>query len=441
MSAAGGYAAAAMVHRGKLFAIALALALALGAGAAALASGDGGGLADAAALASGGGGATAAASGGAGGAAAGAVDDRARPGDGRGGFRLGRVGRFDEPVYVTGPAGAGGRLFVVEQGGRIKVVSRRGKPRTFLRVKGVQSGGERGLLSVAFAPGYRSSGLLYVYFTERGGDIVVREYRRARGHRYRARGRSGRKVIEIEHSEYPNHNGGQLQFGPDGFLYIGTGDGGSAYDPHENAQNRGSLLGKLLRIDPRRDGDARYSVPGSNPFVGRDGRDEIYAYGLRNPFRFSFDRADGNLLIGDVGQDRYEEIDYVTLDGARGANFGWDAFEGTHPLNDDPSPDPGGTLKPIHEYSHAGGNCAITGGYVSRDRRIRSLFGRYLYADFCKGQIRSLVANPGGASGDRPTGLPVRSGVSSFGEDSRGRIYVANRSSGVVSVIRPKRRR
>ena len=395
-------------RRGKL--IAITVALAFGGTAAALASGDDGGR---------------------------GASDQARAGDGRGGFRLGRVGNFNEPVYVTGPAGAGGRLFVVEQGGRIKVIGKRGKPRTFLKVKGVQSGGERGLLSIAFAPDYDTSGLLYVYFTDGGGDIVVREYRRAGGNQDRASGQSGRKVIEIEHSENPNHNGGQLQFGPDGFLYIGTGDGGSAYDPPENAQNRGSLLGKLLRIDPRSDGDAPYSVPGSNPFVGRDGQDEIFSFGLRNPFRFSFDSADGALLIGDVGQDRYEEVDYETLDSAVGANFGWDAFEGNHRLNDDPSPDPGGTLKPIHEYSHRGGNCSITGGYVSRDPRIGSLFGRYLYADFCKGQIRSLIPNPGGAVGDRSTGLPVRSGVSSFGEDSRGRIYVASLSSGEVSVIEP----
>lgn len=403
-------------RRGKLIAIALAFGLGLGAGSAALASGGAGAGSDGAARAAG---------------------DQARAGDGRGGFRLGRVGRFNEPVYVTGPAGADGRLFVVEQGGRIKVVGKRGKARTFLKVKGVQAGGEQGLLSVAFAPDYESSGLFYVYLTDRGGDIVVREYRRAGRNQDRANGKSGRKVIEIEHSENSNHNGGQLQFGPDGLLYIGTGDGGSAYDPPENAQNRDSLLGKLLRIDPRADGGAPYSVPNSNPFVGRDGRDEIYSYGLRNPFRFSFDRNDGALLIGDVGQDRYEEVDYETLANASGANFGWDAFEGTHPLNDDPSPDPGGTLKPIHEYSHNGGNCTIIGGYVSRDPRVGALFGRYLYADYCKGQIRSLIPGPGGASGDRSAGLPVRSGVSSFGEDTRGRIYVANLSTGEVSVIKP----
>lgn len=365
-----------------------------------------------------------------------------RAGDGQGGFRLARVGSFSEPVYVTGPAGAGGRIFVVEQQGRILALHGKGKPRTFLDIrKEVEAGGERGLLSVAFPPDYDESGRFYVYLTRSDGDIAIREFQRAGKRQDRADRKSGRTVLTVEHSKYPNHNGGQLQFGPDGLLYIGTGDGGAAYDPSENAQNRSSLLGKLLRIDPRRDGGRPYSIPGSNPFVGRDGHAEIYSYGLRNPFRFSFDSADGSLLIGDVGQDRYEEVDYETLDSARGANFGWDAFEGKHPLNEDASPDPGGTTMPIFEYSHAGGNCAITGGYVSRDRKVPALFGRYLYADFCKGQIRSLVPQPGGATGDRPTGLPAESGISSFGEDTRGRIYVANLSTGEVDVIRPKGKR
>ena len=365
-----------------------------------------------------------------------------RVGDGRGGFRLGKVGTFNSPVYVTGPKGAAGRLFVVEQDGKIKVLGKRGKARTFLDIRrDVEAGGERGLLSVAFPPSYGKSGRFYVYFTKRGGDIVIREYRRAGKNQGRANRKSGRNVLRIEHSENANHNGGQLQFGPDGFLYIGTGDGGSAYDPPENAQNRSSLLGKLLRIDPRRSGKKRYRVPRSNPFVGRDGQGEIYSYGLRNPYRFSFDRKSGALAIGDVGQDRYEEVDFETLKSAAGANFGWDAFEGNHPLNNDASPDPGGTTPPIFEYDHDGGNCSITGGFVSRDKRVRSLFGRYVYADFCKGQIRSFVPRAGGAGRDSSTGLPSKPGISSFGEDSRGRLYVANLSSGEVEVIKPSRKK
>ena len=367
-----------------------------------------------------------------------------KAGDGRGGFRAAKIGTFTDPTYVTGPRGAGGRLFVVEQEGRIEVLPNggRGRPRTFLDIRSkVEPGGERGLLSVAFSPDYARTRLLYVYYTQPGGDIVVEEYRRAGAHANRAIPGSGRRVLRIEHSENANHNGGQLQFGPDGLLYIGTGDGGSAYDPPENAQNKSSLLGKLLRIDPRRHRRRPYTVPRSNPFAGKDGRKEVFSYGLRNPFRFSFDRRNHALVIGDVGQDRFEEVDYETLKRASGANFGWDAFEGSHPVTIDPSATPAKAVPPIFEYGHDDGNCSITGGYVSRDRRISSLFGRYLYADYCKGEIRSLIPSKRGARGDSPTGLPSSSGVSSFGEDSRGHLYYANLRTGEVMAIAPKARR
>ena len=366
---------------------------------------------------------------------------RAKAGDGQGGFRARRVGGFDSPVYVTGE---GSKLFVVEQGGSIKVLGRggRGKQRTFLDISGkVQAGGEQGLLSVAFDPRYRRNGLFYVYYTRGDGDIVIEEYRRSgkRKRAPRARSRSGRRVLVVEHSENSNHNGGQLQFGPKGLLYIGTGDGGSGYDPPENAQNRNSLLGKLLRIDPHRKGKKPYTVPRSNPFAGKGkgGRPEVFSYGLRNPFRFSFDRKTRNIVIGDVGQDAWEEVDYESPKSARGANFGWDAFEGTHRVTADASPAPRDAVPPIFEYSHAGGNCSITGGYVSRDRRIRSLYGRYLYADYCVGQIRSLIPSMKGARGDKPTGLPNNGNVSSFGEDAQGHLYWAT-LNGEVFAIEPK---
>ncbi len=368
----------------------------------------------------------------------------AKPGDGHGGFRGRKVGNFSSPVYVTG---VGAKLFVVEQEGVIKALGHggRGRQRTFLDIDGkVEAGGERGLLSVAFDPRYRRNGLFYVYYTRGDGDIVIEEYRRAgRGKRaFRARSGSGRKVLVIEHSENSNHNGGQLQFGPKGLLYIGTGDGGSAYDPPENAQNRNSLLGKLLRIDPHRKGKRRYTIPRSNPFAGKGkaGRPEVFSLGLRNPFRFSFDRRTRSIVIGDVGQDQWEEVDYRSVKSARGANFGWDALEGTHRVGSDPSPVPAGAVPPIFEYSHAGGNCSITGGFVSRDPRIRSLWGRYLYADFCAGQIRSLIPAMKGARGDSATGLPSSSGVSSFGEDAAGHLYWAN-LSGDVFAIEPKRKK
>jgi glucose/arabinose dehydrogenase len=228
-----------------------------------------------------------------------------------------------------------------------------------------------------------------------------------------------------------NHNGGQLQF-LGNLLYLGTGDGGSGGDPPNNAQNKEVLLGKLLRIDPRPSGNQPYSVPSSNPFVGKPGRDEIYSYGLRNPFRFSFDTVTNptqpRIAIGDVGQNRFEELDYTTVAAARGANFGWDAFEGFSKYTEDNSgtPDPGGTTKPIFAYSHnRGGSCSIIGGYVVADHRLPSLYKRYVYADNCEGQVRSLVPHLSGASNDHKLGLSVSS-PTSFGEDARHRLYVAS---------------
>jgi glucose/arabinose dehydrogenase len=354
-----------------------------------------------------------------------------------GGVRLAEVGVFDSPTYVhQPPSGAEGLLFVVEQPGRIKVMEMAsGDQHTFLDIAGkVSSGGERGLLSVAFAPDYATSGLFYVYYTRQGGDLVIEEYRRSQDP-IAADQSSARKVLDIEHSRFANHNGGQLQFGPDGLLYIGTGDGGSFDDPAENAQDRNSLLGKLLRIDPSR--GKRYGIPKGNPFVGRKGKDEIYARGLRNPWRFSFDRASKHIVIGDVGQDRREEIDYETLKGARGANFGWDAFEGFARFQSpDASKPPKRHDRPIEDYPIAGGSCAITGGYVVRDPSLPSLEGRYVYADFCGGVIRSLIPKLGRGRDDKPLGLEEAS-ISSFGEDAAGHVYVASLSSGRVSMLAP----
>ena len=362
-----------------------------------------------------------------------------RVGDGKGGIQAVRLASFDNPVYVHGPRGANGLVFVVEQEGVIRMLKGgRRQGGAFLDISDrVQSGGEEGLLSVAFSPFYENNRRFYVYFTDNGGDITVQEYRTSLNNPREAKEGSGRTVIRIGHPDNSNHNGGQLQFGPDGNLYLATGDGGGAGDPDENAQSKNSLLGKILRIDPRRTkGKRGYTIPRDNPFVGDPGRDEIYSLGLRNPFRFSFDRKSGAIAIGDVGQDAREEIDYEARGKARGANFGWDAFEGDRRYTGDASPPPADHERPILDYPNGGGNCAITGGYVVRDRRVRSLYGRYVYADFCKGQIRSLVPRTGGARGDRPTGIPSQGGISSFGEDARGRIYFANLSSGDVYVIR-----
>jgi glucose/arabinose dehydrogenase len=349
---------------------------------------------------------------------------------------LKRIGSFDSPTYVAGAPGFPKLLFVVEQPGKVAVL-RGGHELShpFLDISGlVDFGGERGLLSIAFPPDYKQSGNFYVYYTDRAGNVRVDEFQRAGA--TRARRSSRRNVIEIPHPVNTNHNGGQLQFFGN-LLYLGTGDGGSAGDPPNNAQNKESLLGKLLRIDPRPSDGQPYSVPADNPFVGKPGRDEIYSYGLRNPFRFSFDTtgaAQPRIAIGDVGQNQFEELDYATVSAASGANFGWDALEGFHPYEEENSgtPDPGGTTKPIMAYSHSrdGGSCTIIGGYVVGPGGPPSLRGRYLYADYCSGIVRSLVPHLNRAGNDRKTGLTVSS-PTSFGEDDLGRVYIASQEGPV----------
>jgi glucose/arabinose dehydrogenase len=350
-----------------------------------------------------------------------------------------QIGRFKSPVYVHGPEGASGALFVVERRGKIKVlVGDQEVGGAFLNIKRRVAccAVERGLFSVAFAPDYEASGRFYVYFTDRQGDIRVEEYRRSAGDPLRASKKTRRKVIQIRHRRFANHNGGQLQFGPDGHLYLATGDGGGYGDPNENAQSRGSLLGKLLRIDPvPRDGGPGHGVPASNPYVKGKGENEVYARGLRNPWRFSFD---GNhIVIADVGQDRREEIDYETVEGARGANFGWDAFEGSKRFRSpEASRPPKHHTRPIAQYGHGGANCSITGGYVVRDPELPSLRGRYVYGDLCTGKIRSLIPELGGARDDKPAGLR-EPGLATFGEDASGRVYFASATTGKVFRIVP----
>jgi glucose/arabinose dehydrogenase len=348
------------------------------------------------------------------------------------GLTLSRIGGFDAPVYVDDAPGAPKLLFVVEQPGTIRVL-RDGKTlkRDFLDIrKRVLYGGEQGLLSVAFAPGYAHNRRFYVYYVNRAGNIEVDGFRRSRGNATKAKAASREKVIVIRHPVNENHNGGQLQFGPDGDLYLATGDGGGAGDPSGNAQDPGVLLGKLLRIDPRKQGG--YGVPRSNPFVHRHGKDEIYALGLRNPYRFSFDSRNGDIYIGDVGQENWEEIDTAGAGGLAGSNFGWDIFEGDHPY--DGGGTPANYRPPAVEYSSGGDtpNCAVTGGYVVRDPSLPALQGRYLYADFCGGSIRSFdPSNPGPS--DSATGLEL--GLpSSFGEGAKGRIYVASLDGAVYRI-------
>ena len=364
-----------------------------------------------------------------------------RAGDGRGGIGKHKIGSFTAPTYVTHAPGVSRYLYVVEAAGRVRVlrVGHR-RDRRFLDIRGrVSAGGERGLLSIAFDPNYRRNRRFYAYYTNRAGNLEIDEFR-ARSNR-NAREASRRRVIVIRHPGAANHNGGQLQFGPDGKLYAGTGDGGGAGDPRENAQDKGTLLGKLLRIDPRKRGSRHYRVPRSNPYVGRPGKNQIYALGLRNPYRFAFDR--GRMVIGDVGQIGWEEVDYETRRSLRGANFGWDHFEGDHRFNypgDNEASRPRHYDKPIFEYGHTGrncesfGGCAIIGGYVVRNRKLGSLRGRYLYADFYAGKLRSFIPRRGDRRRDRALGVRVPH-PSSFGKGPRGRIYVTSLDGPVYKLV------
>ena len=363
-----------------------------------------------------------------------------KTGDGTGGVKLRKLGKFDEPVYTATAPGKASRnlLFVVERHGTVRVV--RGDTvldKPFIDVTddtAVEFAGqdfnERGLLSIAFDPGYARNGRFYLYSTSKpDADVTLTQYERKGDNVVRADPDSGREVISIPHPDFPNHNGGQVAFGPDGNMWIATGDGGFACDPDENASNLDSLLGKLLRISPKPNGG--YTVPKGNPFVGEAGADEIYAYGLRNPFRFSFDERSDTISIADVGQDEWEEINHQKIAKAKGANYGWDGYEGKKPLvlselcetgmfdgipftdGDTPSPLPDDPVFPIHVFPHTSDDpdrytgCAVIGGPIVRDRSLKSLYGRYLYSDSCNGGVQSLIASPSGAKGDRALGKMI----------------------------------
>jgi glucose/arabinose dehydrogenase len=328
--------------------------------------------------------------------------------------RLEKVGDFDQPVYVTQPPG-GEDLYVVEREGSVRIV-RDGEvvpaPALDIRDRVTADGEEQGLLSIAFPPDFRSSRIVYAYYTGNDRDQHVVEYSVNPDGSF-DRG-SERELLHMDDFA-SNHNGGLLLFGPDGRLYIGTGDGGGAGDPERNGQDRTSLLGKILRMDPR-----------------SAARPEICDYGLRNPWRFSFDRGTGALLIGDVGQSAEEEIDYVPAERACGNNFGWSAFEGDDRFNQDQSAP--NAVPPILTYQHADGGCSVTGGYVVRDRSLPALYGRYVYGDFCIGRLRSLRPATPEARDDRPVGLDVPS-LSSFAQDNRGHIYVVSLDGPVYRLV------
>lgn len=347
-------------------------------------------------------------------------------------LKLQQIGRFDEPIYVAAATGDRARLYIVERPGRVLVRYKSRVLRKPLLDIGSRVGteGEGGLLSVAFSPRFAKDRKFYVNHTDRRGDTRIAEYRVGKDNRNRAIAKSRREILRIK-QPYSNHNGGQLQFGPDRMLYIGMGDGGGAGDPDGNAQDLGSLLGKMLRIDPRPKGTRAYRIPPDNPFVGRSGaRPEIYSYGLRNPWRFSFDPASGAMVIADVGQDAREEVHYAAAGAARGANFGWPAFEGSRRYSDVPAP---GAVAATLEVDHSEGWCSITGGYVVRNVRS-AIRGRYVYGDFCAGEIRTALLNPDGATDEHTTGLRVDNLVS-FGEDAAGRLYAVSLGGRIYRLV------
>jgi glucose/arabinose dehydrogenase len=328
-------------------------------------------------------------------------------------------------------------LYVTEQSGRVRAI-RNGRlvGRAVLDLRSqVTSGGERGLLGLAFSP---DGSHLYVDYTDRDGNSRIDEFAMTGR---TADPASQRNVLELDQPQ-PNHNGGQLAFGPDGYLYIGFGDGGAANDQGPghasggNGQSLGTLLGKILRIDPRAAGGREYSVPPDNPFVGvADAEPEIWAYGLRNPWRFSFDAKTGDLWIGDVGQSAWEEIDFAAADAGlnagRGDNFGWNIREGAHAFRERAASN---LIEPIYELSHDDGACAITGGYVYRGRAVPQLEGTYLFTDYCAGELRALTRTGDGRARVRSLGIEMPT-VSSFGEGPDGELYVLSQSEGIFELV------
>ncbi|MGA9372032.1 MAG: PQQ-dependent sugar dehydrogenase [Solirubrobacterales bacterium] len=328
---------------------------------------------------------------------------------------------------MTQPPGPGTQLYVVQKGGEVRVISDDHLlRRPFLDIRSLVKAhgkrGEPGMSSVAFPPDYARTGSFYVSYTDHSDALVVAQYRRSSANRLVADPASGAPILRIPEPS-PAHHAGTLAFAPSGHLFIGTGDGGPAGDPHDRAQDRSSLLGKILRIDPSSSG---YTIPADNPFTDRPGRDEIWSYGLRNPRAISFDRVLGTIAIGDVGNRRYEEIDLVPVPKSRGANFGWSAYEAFAPFK-------GGiprhhTVLPAYAYRHGPG-CAVAGGYIVRDRHLarirgREIFGDYVFGDYCTGRLYGFRPRAGRRPGKQRSFRFNAENLTSIGEDNAGHIYV-----------------
>jgi len=341
---------------------------------------------------------------------------------------------LENPVHITHANDNSQRIYIVEQAGRVRIIQR-GEllPTPLLDISDrVFHQGEQGLLSAAFPPGYPSVGHFYVYYTNLEGDNLVVRFSLLLGSETQADPASERVILYFDHPEQRNHNGGQIAFGPDSYLYIGTGDGGGANDPLGNGQNPNTYLGKILRIDVE-SGTTPYAIPEDNPFVAIENyRDEIWGLGLRNPWRFSFDRDTADLYIADVGQNKYEEINMQPAGSPGGENYGWNTMEGLHcfrALTCDQSR----LTAPIAEYSHNGGYCSVTGGHVYRGKTYPSLQGIYFFSDFCSRQIWGLQQFEG--VWVLETLLGSEHVIASFGEDNAGELFLADYNTGVIYQI------
>jgi len=337
---------------------------------------------------------------------------------------------LQRPLYLTHAGDGSGRLFIVEQPGRIRLVQNGVLlPDPFLDIAQLvnNSGNEQGLLGLAFSPAYAGNGQFFVNYTDANGDTTIMRYS-VSSDPNRADPASARLVLHVK-QPYPNHNGGDLVFGPDGDLYIGLGDGGSQGDPNGNGQNLKALLGKMLRIDVNQE---PYAIPPDNPFVNRaDARSEIWAYGLRNPWRYSFDRATGDLYIADVGQDTYEEVNFQPASSKGGEDYGWNFMEGLHHYQGQA---PEGLTAPIAEYSHSEGGCSVTGGYVYRGPSLPGLKGVYLFGDYCSGIIWGLSRTAAG-KWQKVKLWSTSFNISSFGEDEAGEVYVVDHGGAVYQIV------
>jgi glucose/arabinose dehydrogenase len=342
------------------------------------------------------------------------------------------VAELNTPLAMAVRAGDD-RMFIASQSGLVYALEPGGTgeiPEVIDIKDRISFGGEQGLLGLVFSPDGR---FLYVNYTDVDGNTNVDEYRVGSGGSIAAGNR--RRVLFVQ-QPFSNHNGGNLIFGPDGFLYIGLGDGGSGGDPMGNGQSLKTLLGKMVRIDPRPQGGRPYGVPQDNPFVGRSGaRPEIWDYGLRNPWRYSFDRETGDLWIGDVGQGEREEVDFEAAGSGGGRNYGWNAFEGTQPYQSlQGGSSPKNATAPLFDYGRENGECSVTGGYVYRGTAIPKLRGAYLYGDFCRGQVFAVVIANGKVTQRRALG-PLVDSLSSFGEDQDGELYVLSLTGRVARIL------